>query len=180
MLSRVIIVGNAAGGKTRLAKSLADLLEISCVHIDKLQWGAGWTRASEGDFKRRHADVLSQKKWLIDGVGPEEELYVRLRAADTIIFIDLPVAEHIRLATHRSAEDPVVPAPEGCSYESNLSDVMEIIRRLDSTLIPQLRVEIPRIVVTTKAQLYHITRLEEKEELLASVGKVCKAGSAVG
>ena len=52
-------------------------------------------------FQKAHNQLMNLDNWIIDGVGSETELYKRLHQANIIIFIDLPVKEHLKLAKER-------------------------------------------------------------------------------
>jgi len=41
-MRRVAVIGNSGGGKSALARRLADKLAIPCAEIDALLWLPGW------------------------------------------------------------------------------------------------------------------------------------------
>ena len=100
----VAIIGNAAGGKSTLARRLSAALGIPWFPVDEWQWRAGWIPAPPGAFDAAHENALSKPCWIIDGWGPASSLEQRLLAADTIIWVDLPLFVHLRWAVKRQVK----------------------------------------------------------------------------
>ena len=161
---RIAIIGNAGGGKTTFACKLGEGLSLPVFHIDDLQWEKSWQRKPDSEFKKAHAQLMELQSWIIDGVGLENELYTRLHRAQVIIFVDLPLEEHLRLAKQRESA-PMVTSPNGCSYEGMFDRVAEIILHLNSTLIPKLRKDIPAIAKQTDAIVYKVNQVSDLEPL---------------
>lgn len=84
-MQRIFITGNAGTGKTTLSKQISKLLDIKSYGLDKIVWLPGWQMASTVDKAKKIAEITKQKTWIIDGVSESA-----LKAADTIIFLDLP------------------------------------------------------------------------------------------
>lgn len=161
---RIAIIGNAGGGKTTFACKLGECLSLPTFHIDDLQWEKSWQRKPDSEFKKTHSQLMELQSWIIDGVGLENGLYTRLHRAQIIIFIDLPLEEHLRLAKQRESA-PMVTSPNGCSYEGMFDRVAEIILYLNSTLIPKLRKDIPSIAKQTDAIVYGVSQVSDLEHL---------------
>ena len=88
---RIHIIGGPGSGKTTLAKLLAARLNISFYELDVIGWesGVGPERSLE-DRLRDVARIAAQPDWVTEGgpvIGWTDEL---LRAADTIVWLDLP------------------------------------------------------------------------------------------
>jgi adenylate kinase family enzyme len=86
-MKKITILGNPGAGKSTLAKQLGHLLEIPVHHMDALYWEPGWTPAEESILLKRHAELLKQDSWIIDG-NYGITLPKRLEVADTIIFLN--------------------------------------------------------------------------------------------
>ncbi|HVO03406.1 MAG TPA: hypothetical protein VMT54_14465, partial [Candidatus Cybelea sp.] len=52
-------------------------------------------------FLQAHTDLLGQDEWIIDGYGSEVLAWERFAAADTLIYVDLPLLTHHRWVTKR-------------------------------------------------------------------------------
>jgi adenylate kinase family enzyme len=93
-MRRIVVIGNAGGGKSRLCSQLGIVLGIEVFPVDVIQWEPGWVRIDQVDFQRAHDEILMRESWIIDGWGPWEEIEKRFKLADTIIYIDLPLYIH--------------------------------------------------------------------------------------
>ena len=71
------------------------------------------------DYKRTHQKILTSEKWIIDGFGCMETLWLRLDAADSLVFVDLPLYLHFWWVTKRLLTGYFKP-PEGWSENSPL------------------------------------------------------------
>ncbi len=86
---RIAIVGNAGAGKSRLAAQIAKAANLPLIHLDQHFWSAGWVMVGDAAFTARHADLIAQPAWVIDG-NYARTLAERAEAADLIIVLDLP------------------------------------------------------------------------------------------
>jgi len=100
-MTKVALLGNAAGGKSTLCKALSQATRLPIYQLDKLQWNPGWVPTPQEEFDKQHDSIIEKKKWIIDGVASVESIERRLKAADTIIFVDHPLWVHYWWATKR-------------------------------------------------------------------------------
>lgn len=100
-MQRVAVFGNAGGGKSTLAKRLAELTRLPLHLVDKMQWQAGGVAVPREDYLRAHADLLRQDAWIIDGFGCVETAWQRFARADTLVHVDLPLVTHYWWVTKR-------------------------------------------------------------------------------
>ncbi len=88
-MKRIMIVGSYGTGKSTFASHLQRVLKIELIHLDKLFWEPNWTPVSH----EKQAEILEQEikkeNWIMDGFYPWT-FDVRLKRADTIIFLDIP------------------------------------------------------------------------------------------
>ena len=84
-MPKIFITGNAGSGKSTLSKKLGAVLNLPVSSLDGVVWKAGWQKAPTQERQQKIAKLLKQKNWIIEGVDWEV-----LRAADTIIFLDIP------------------------------------------------------------------------------------------
>jgi hypothetical protein len=90
-MRRVVILGRGAAGKSTLARHLGDLTGLPVIELDTMFWQPGLTPAESAGWAARQRELCSRDTWIIDGdLGPyDQDLGMRLRAADTIIVLDL-------------------------------------------------------------------------------------------
>ncbi len=100
-MKKVAVFGNAGGGKSTLSQKLAQIRALPLHVLDKIKYEAGGKEVNYQDYRRVHAEILSSDEWIIDGFGCPLTLWERLRAADTLIYIDLPLHIHFLWVTKR-------------------------------------------------------------------------------
>ena len=100
-MKRVAVFGNAGGGKSTLAKRLADLTRLPLYPLDTIQWRAGGRAVSHEEYLQAHADLLRQDEWIIDGFGCAASAWERFSRADTLVYVDLPLVTHYWWVTKR-------------------------------------------------------------------------------
>ena len=87
--NRIIVLGCPGSGKSTFARALAARTELPRIHLDSAWWRADGSHISRDEFDRARAELLAGEKWIMDG-DYSRTYEVRLRAADTVIFLDYP------------------------------------------------------------------------------------------
>ncbi|NUU62619.1 DNA topology modulation protein [Paenibacillus agri] len=88
-MNKIAIIGSGGSGKSTLAKQLGAQLMIDVYHLDSLFWKPNWVGVPKDEQRIVQNDLVKKQKWIIDGnYGCTME--IRLNAADTIIFLDIP------------------------------------------------------------------------------------------
>ena len=87
--NRILILGCPGSGKSTLARALAARTGLPLVHLDNVWWRADGTHIPREEFDRALDDLLQGEQWIMDG-DYSRTYEVRLRAADTVIFLDYP------------------------------------------------------------------------------------------
>ncbi len=88
-MERIAIVGCGGSGKSRLARVLGARLGITPVHLDALYYDKDWQPLDQETFASLQHELVAAPRWIIDG-NYASTLPIRLAAADTVIFLDLP------------------------------------------------------------------------------------------
>ncbi len=89
---KVVVVASASGnGKTTVGRELARRLDVQFVELDALVHGPGWAETPDDVLRAHLKPIIVSDGWVIDG-GYQHKLgdYV-LRAADVVVWLDLPV-----------------------------------------------------------------------------------------
>ncbi len=86
---RIAIIGPGGTGKSTLARELGGLLGIAPVHLDALYWRPGWVEPPRDEWRALVQELTRGERWILDG-NYSGTLDLRLAAADTVIFLDLP------------------------------------------------------------------------------------------
>ena len=88
-MRRVVIIGRGASGKSTLAVQLSDITGLPVIELDKIFWRPGPSATPRGQRVAMQHELVVGERWILDGdLGPYDALEVRLRAADTVIFLD--------------------------------------------------------------------------------------------
>lgn len=90
-MKRVIVIGSGGAGKSTLARALGVQLGLPVVHLDAHFWQAGRVELDNTDWLEWQRNALLEPCWIMDG-NYGETMDLRLAAADTVIFLDLPPA----------------------------------------------------------------------------------------
>jgi adenylate kinase family enzyme len=104
-MKRVVIVGRGASGKSTLARRLGDITGLPVTEVDKLFWQPGLIATPRQRWIEMQEQLVVEDRWIMDGdLGPYDAVEVRLRAADTIIFLDFSLVSCAWRAIRRSRE----------------------------------------------------------------------------
>jgi len=104
-MKRVVILGPGASGKSTLAARLSEITGSPVVELDKVFWRPGLAATPREEWASIQQGLAEQERWIMDGdLGPYDAVEVRLRAADTVIFLDFSILRCAWRAFRRSRE----------------------------------------------------------------------------
>lgn len=104
-MRRVVIIGRGASGKSTLAVQLSDIMALPVIELDKIFWRPGLAVTPRDQWVAMQHELIAGERWIIDGdLGPYDVVDVRLRAADTVIFLDFSLVRCAGRAIRRSWE----------------------------------------------------------------------------
>ena len=104
-MKRVVILGRGASGKSTLAKRLGDITGLPVIEVDKIFWQPGLIATPREQWVVMQEKLAAEDRWIMEGdLGPYDAVEVRLRAADTIIFLDFSLVRCAWRAIRRSHE----------------------------------------------------------------------------
>src|SRR6267142_4380901 len=64
-VKRVAVFGNAGGGKSTLARRLAELTRLPLYVVDMMQFREGGVAVPHDEFLKVHAELLQRDAWVI-------------------------------------------------------------------------------------------------------------------
>jgi adenylate kinase family enzyme len=88
-VKRVAIIGSGGAGKRTLAVALGQKLGVPVLHLDAAFWQPGWVEREPENWLEWQRRAVTAPAWIMDG-NYGGTMNVRLDAADTVIFLDLP------------------------------------------------------------------------------------------
>jgi len=109
-MKRVVILGRGASGKSTLARRLGEITGLPVIELDKVFWLQGLAATPRDQWVGVQEKLVARDGWIKDGwimdgdLGPYDAVEVRLRAADTIIFLDFSLVRCAWRAVLRSRE----------------------------------------------------------------------------
>ena len=88
-MKKILVIGSGGSGKSTFSRRLGEKLGLPVVHLDQLYWRPGWVETPKDEWVEIVRDELEKGAWIMDGnFGGTRAM--RMQAADTVIFLDLP------------------------------------------------------------------------------------------
>lgn len=140
---RIAIIGNAGGGKTTLARSIAAKRQVSLTHVDSVQFLPELRRRPVEETEKILRELADEPAWIIDGFGPMDVMKDRFKRADLVIFVDFALWRHFFWASKRQVfarSHPRDELPPGCD-EATIGRTLELYRimlRVHREIRPEL------------------------------------------
>lgn len=157
-MKRVAVFGNAGGGKSTLARQLADITGLPLHSLDTIKFKPGGDEVPYDEYRRIHSELLCRDEWIIDGFGCVPSAWERFSVADTLIYVDLPLFTHYRWVTKRFLLGWVV-RPEGWPKNSPMwrstMNSYRVLRLCHEKLTPKYRQLVAE--QATSKRVHHLT-----------------------
>ena len=90
-MKRIALIGPGGAGKSTLARQIGQKTGLPVIHLDALYWHEGWTETPKDVWEQTVRELTQREAWITDG-NYGGTMDIRLAAADTIVFLDLPPA----------------------------------------------------------------------------------------
>jgi adenylate kinase family enzyme len=119
---KIAVIGSSGAGKSQLSRSMGEILGLPVIHLDKEHWLPGWVEPPKNEWRSRVEELVKGDSWIIDGnFGGTME--IRLAAADSVVFLDLPRTLCVwrtvkRVITYRKETRPDMA--DGCDEKFDL------------------------------------------------------------
>ncbi len=88
-MKRILVLGSGGAGKSTLAQALGAQLGLPVIHLDAHYWQADWGAPPSDAWEQTVRELVQRETWVMDG-NFSGTLDLRLKAADAVIFLDLP------------------------------------------------------------------------------------------
>ena len=118
-MNKIVVFGKPGGGKSTLSRKLSDETGINLYALDLIEYKKNGERVSPEESLKKHTDLINADNWIIEGLGTLESFWLRVDAADTLIYIDLPYSIHYWWVTKRLLKS-FFSKPEGWPEDSSI------------------------------------------------------------
>ena len=88
-MKRVAVIGSGGAGKSVFSRALGARTGLPVIHLDRLFWKPGWQETPEAEWQTLNEELVAGERWIIDGNYGGTRA-IRLAAADTVVYLDLP------------------------------------------------------------------------------------------
>jgi adenylate kinase family enzyme len=170
-MRKVAVFGNTGGGKSTLARRLAEVTGLPLYSLDLIQYKAGGGEVPHEEYLRRHADLLGRDEWIIDGFGCVASAWERFSCADTLVYVDLPVLTHYRWVTKRLVKG-LFESPEGWPENSPLwsstLNSYRVVWRCHRRLTPRYRQLVAEAAASKR--VHHLKSPADMRAFLQAMG----------
>jgi adenylate kinase family enzyme len=88
-MNRILVIGSAGSGKSTFSQELSKAMNLPVIHLDRYYWKPNWVPTPNEEWDHFVEEAANQEQWIMDG-NYSRTLAIRLKRADTIIFLDMP------------------------------------------------------------------------------------------
>jgi adenylate kinase family enzyme len=101
---KIAVIGGSCSGKTTLAGGLAERLGVPHIELDALNHLPNWGESTPEELRQKIETTLAPLDgWVVDGGYIWKIGTLVLDRADTVVWLDLPLAVCVRRLWHRSS-----------------------------------------------------------------------------
>ena len=166
-MEKVVIIGSPGAGKTTLAKKLGTMQKNKVYHLDRFFWQHDWEKKDRDERLDTLQKLVRERHWIIEGTYLNSST-IHLKAADTIIFLDISPFLCLQRIIKRHREYYRFTRrdiPEGCTDRLTLFRMLKVLifplrerRKLENNL---------RIYESSEYETKRVIRLHSDKEVNA-------------
>jgi adenylate kinase family enzyme len=175
-MKRVAVFGNAGGGKSTLARQLAEVTRLPLYPLDMIQFRAGGGEVPREEYLKAHAELLRRDAWIIDGFGCVASAWERFAVADTLVYVDLPLVTHHWFVTKRLIKG-LFATPEGWPENSPIwrssMNSYKVLWLCHRGLTPRYRQFVAGAAASKR--VHHVKSRAEMKAFLAAIRRECRS-----
>ncbi|MBE6692665.1 MAG: adenylate kinase [Ruminococcaceae bacterium] len=161
-MQKIIVIGCPGSGKSYFSKELHKITSLPLFHLDMMFWNPDKTTVGKAVFLNRLCEVLQQPEWIIDG-NYESSMEARLKACDTVFFLDYPLEVCLNGIRERKGKPRTdIPWVETETDE----EFLEFIRNYNAENRPKV---ISRLEKCSDKEVYIFKSREESKGFLESL-----------
>lgn len=169
-MKKIAIIGSGGSGKSTLARQLGKMLRMEVYHLDALFWKPNWVGTPKEEQRNIQHELIEKEEWIFDG-NYGGTIDIRLQAADTIIFLDIPRMVCVfralkRVLQYRNKKRP--DTGEGCKERVSLQ-FLQWIWEYPKTKRPGILERLEEL--SREKEVIVLKSSQEVQLFLESVGK---------
>ena len=129
---KIAVFGKPGGGKSTLSLQIAAATKLPLHQLDLVQYRRGGSKVPDDEFLGRHAEIMAQEEWVVDGFGSPQAFAAMLRAADVLVYVERLALVHYWWVTKRLLQAPFARPlgwPEGSPILSSTISSYRFLRR---------------------------------------------------
>jgi adenylate kinase family enzyme len=89
-LERILVTGCCGAGKSTFSKKLQSILKLELINLDQHYHKPNWEEPKKAEWDRIVYSLVQKPSWIMDG-NFSGTMDVRIKSADTIIYLDYPI-----------------------------------------------------------------------------------------
>jgi len=89
-LHKILVIGCCGAGKSTFSKKLQAILKLELIHLDQYYHKPNWEEPKKVEWEKRVNNLVQKPSWIMDG-NYSETMDIRIKNADTIIYLDYPI-----------------------------------------------------------------------------------------
>lgn len=86
-MKKVLVLGCCGSGKSTFSKQLSEITGLPIIHLDQHFFAPNWVEPTTEKWEEKVRQLCQQDFWIMDG-NYGGTLHIRLKEADTIIYLD--------------------------------------------------------------------------------------------
>ena len=88
-MQRILVIGCCGAGKSTFSKKLQSILKLELIHLDQYYHKPNWEEPKKSEWDKIVHTLVQKPSWIMDGTY-NRTMDVRIKSADTIIYLDYP------------------------------------------------------------------------------------------
>jgi adenylate kinase family enzyme len=176
---KIAVFGKPGGGKSTLSRQIAAATKLPLHQLDLVQYQRGGSKVPDEEFLRRHAEILAQEQWVVDGFGNPQAFAAMLHAADLLVYVERFSLIHYWWVTKRLLTSPFSKPlgwPEGSPILSSTISSYRFLRRSSEFWNAALMDKL--LALRPGKRVYVVRKQSDVRALLAELGSWKSNGEA--
>ena len=89
-MHKILVIGCCGAGKSTFSKKVQAILKLELIHLDQYYHKPNWEEPKKVEWEKRVNNLVQKPSWIMDG-NYSETMDIRIKNADTIIYLDYPI-----------------------------------------------------------------------------------------